>query len=221
MTIETWFKLGARFKWMAPGADASAPKDGTIVANPATASNLTFDAADARLITTIDVKGWLGFTRNAAVPHTWLRYIHGRTAYLPLNTDVLTGFMSGCLIVRWTQGGNRYIAHVGTVESAGKNQPPNSTVKTNFLNRLAGLSPGEKLQVGGYNPAAAWDLNEISPLQSKFKKGQSKIVSLTTLQGQFHSILMIKSTDEPNVWVSGGYKQCTAMGYNNLTAALS
>jgi hypothetical protein len=182
---------------------------------------MTFDAADFRLVTTIDHMAWVGFARNAVVPHSWLCYVLGRTAYVPLNTDVLTGDMSGCLIVRWTEGGQQRLAHVGTVESAPKNRPPNTTVKTTFLNRLAGLSAAEQLQVSGYNPAGAWDPSEIRPLQDKFKLGNSKIFSLTTATGQFYSILLIRASNEPNVWVSGGCKKVSGMGYNLLTAALS
>jgi hypothetical protein len=220
MTIETWFKKGARFKWKAPSALTPA-QDGSIVASPATASTMTFDAADGRVITKIDTAGWLGFNRNAVVPHTWLCYILGRTAYTPLNTDVLTGFMSGCLIVQYTEAGQRYVAHVGTVETAAKNQPPNSTVKSTFLAKIAGLSAGEQMQVKGYNPANAWDYSEILPLQNLFKNGDAKILSLTTTGGQFFSILMIKAIAEPNVWVACGCKPIPGMGVNMLTTALS
>ena len=43
--------------------------------------------------------------------------------------DVLTGFMSGCRIARWREGGVTYVGHVGTVEA---DAAANRAVKRSF-----------------------------------------------------------------------------------------
>ena len=220
MTIEWWFKKGARFRWAAPG-DVNVPADGAIVASPAIVSNMTFDGVESRLVPDIAVMDWTAFTYKTAVTHTWLCYAPGRTAETPLATDILTGFMSGCLIVQYVENGQRKVAHVGTTSNAKANVPPNTTVKTAFRTKLGLLSLAEQQQVSGYNPAAAWDYGEVLPMINKFKSGDSKVVSLTTSGGQFFSIVLLREHKWPQIWTSGGCKQIGGMPYNTLVAALS
>lgn len=48
----------------------------------------------------------LGLRMNMAIQHKWLDYAPGRTARVPIGPyDVLTGFMSDCIIMRAAEWG--------------------------------------------------------------------------------------------------------------------
>lgn len=219
--IEKFFFKGAQFSWNPPPAIANAPQDGTIVPSPVTASNLVFEDLHPTMydVTQINKFRNLGIMKNQAVAHDWLCYIHGRTATLNTHNDVLTGFMSGCFIGVWNDAnGLRQVGHIGTVESAPKNAPPNSTVKATFLG-------APKTNVKAYNPAAAWDPAEVLQIGTGFKNpssaGWTKVVSLVTGTNQFYSILLMKHKWDDAKIVCGGIKLCTGMGPGLLQTALA
>src|SRR5687768_6994393 len=109
--------------------------------------------------------------------------------------DVLTGFMSGCLICQWTENGMRYVGHVGTVESS---QQVNTRVKSAF----AAFMPPDTT---GFNPAAARDPGEIAPKMMKCKKGATpRILALVTTGGEFYSLLFFELREGPGLWCVGG-----------------
>jgi len=221
--ISKFFIKGTTFTWNAPQPISPANMDGTIVQsgqNPGPA--MTYSGLDNE-ITYGKMRGPLasvyastsppqshGLNANQPVPNIWLNYVLGRTAYMQTaGGDVLTGFMSGCWITTWTEGGNRYVGHVGTVESSPKDQPPNSTVKNTFAAKFAG-NPSAGTNLKGFNPASAWSLSQIRSVCKESTTswgsymGNSKIMALVTRNNHFYSILMIKNGND---WICGGSKR--------------
>jgi len=212
--IERYFLQGVRVKWSCPGAVASGSKDGSIIVNPATSpSTMTYDGMDGELVNTgLPNVTTLGFTMGMQIRFDWLCYVHGHTAKIAATGDVLTGPMSGCLISTWTEGGRRWVGHVGTVIG---DETVNTKVKTAFANAM----PND---VKGYNPANAWDFGEIALMQKKFKTAPAvSIMSLVTPTNDFFAIVMFLLRDNQNKnWVIGGIKEVQPMGYNELQFAL-
>lgn len=150
-----------------------------------------------------------GLSMRMPIPYLWCDYAQGRTAKRPSGArDVLTGFMSGCPIVRFNQGGF-HVGHVGTVESAAVNL----LVKTGARQFLANVQ-----SVTGFFPAAAWATDQI-PMAQKHK-GNSKVVALVTGAGEFYSILMLQDMHQLEEWVCGGAKKVPPLDYNALRTAL-
>jgi hypothetical protein len=212
--IERYFITGLRLKWAFPGADAGSPKDGTIVNNPnRLAGPMVYDGMDGELFDTMAPHvSTLGLTKGQSIPYSWLTYVLGRTSKKMLaGGDVLTGFMSGCLIATWMEGGFRYVGHVGTVED---NAPANLRVKQAF----AAAMPRDTL---GFYPLAAWDVNtEIVPKATKFKGGVTpKVLALVTTGGDFYSILLFM-LGLTNDWCVGGIKRVPALNHAALRQQL-
>src|SRR5215208_5050914 len=163
--IEKYFITGLRLKWAFPGADAGSPKDGTVVMNPNRAAGpMVYDGMDGELYDVMAPHvSTLGLSKGKAIPYSWLTYVLGRTSKKMLSGgDILTGFMSGCLIAAWTENGIRYVGHVGTVE---ENEQANQRVKQTF----AAYMPRDTT---GFFPLSAWDAgSEIIPKARKFKAG--------------------------------------------------
>ena len=210
--IERYFIKGVTYTWVAPQPVSPPAMDGTIVqsgsSHPPALMCLGLDT-EIKYGKTLSPSHY-GLTNNFVIPHRWLNYVLGRTAYVrSTNTDVLTGFMSGCWICSWVEHGHRRVGHVGTVDIAEPDQPPNSTVKTTFINSAAGQH-GSHLK--GYSPANAWGPNEIVVVMNESKTPGSlaaRILSLVTTTDGFYSILMIRrlNSTTPNLWVCGGIKQ--------------
>jgi hypothetical protein len=239
--ISKYFVKGTTFNWNPPSQIIPPPaqQDGRIIAsnNPAPPAML-YAGLDVSLPYgegTGPMRAIWAKTHTAAsrglipgmnVPHMWLNYVHGQTAFIQtVGGDVLTGFMSGCWIVVWTQGGARHVGHIGTVDSAPKTQPPNTTVKQAFRARFMGAIPmGSNLK--GFNPAEPWELEEIKAIcreMAPANYGQftirSKILALVTRNDHFYSMLMIERP--PNVWVCGGQKRISASGQSTVLNALA
>jgi hypothetical protein len=73
--IEKYFITGLRLKWAFPGADAGAPKDGSIVMNPNRAAGpMVYDGMDGELCFwgTPHVST-PGLRKGQAIPYSWLR----------------------------------------------------------------------------------------------------------------------------------------------------
>jgi hypothetical protein len=210
--IERFLVKGARFKWAAPPAISADKRDGAIIANPPTPpGTMTYVGMDGEIIDFgLPNVTAMGFTMNMVLTYSWLNYVLGRTAKIATTNDVLTGFMSGCLIATWSDTGGRWVGHIGTVESAGKYDPPNSDVKLEFQTNMPE-------NVRGYNPAAAWSPEEIAPIVTTVKgKPAAKIVSLVTATSDFYSVLMVSRMDEPGIWVCAGKKLVAGMGHQGL-----
>jgi hypothetical protein len=226
MTIERWFIKGARYKWVAPSAVGDQTKDGAITDNPIPppASTMTYDGLDDQItFPSFQNVSTLGFRKGLMIPHKWLNYILARTARMQMTTtdDVLTGFMSGCLITLWPEGGQTWVGHVGTIDGADKDKPPNSTVKATFLDKIRSLPLTDRPNIKGYSPANAWTPNEILAMMPKTKRAiRPQIVSLVTSDLDFYSIVMFALVAEQGNYVCGGIKKVDGMDYDALTVAL-
>jgi hypothetical protein len=199
--IEKYFVMGVRLKWTFPGDNSTGTKDGSIIANPPLhAGPMVYDGMDGELFDVFAPNvSTLGFTKGMSIPYSWLVYTIGHTSKKMLAAgDVLTGYMSGCLITLWTENGYRYVGHLGTVDSS---EAISARVKTAF----AAAMPRDTT---GFNPAAAWDPGEIGPKQAKFKKGaETKVLALVTTGGEFYSILLFKPWGLQTEWCVGGIKK--------------
>lgn len=212
--IEKYFITGLRLKWAFPGADAGAPKDGTVVVNPTRAAGpMVSDGMDGELYDMMAPHvSTLGLGKGRAIPYSWLTYVLGRTSKKMLaGGDVLTGFMSGCLIATWTENGCRHVGHVGTVE---ENEQANQRVKQTF----AASMPRDTM---GFFPLAAWNAGaEIIPKAQKFKAGATpKVLALVTTSGEFYSILLFM-LGLNNDWCVGGIKKVPPLSYAVLKPKL-
>ena len=126
----------------------------------------------------------LGLRMNMAIQHKWLDYAPGRTARVPIGRyDVLTGFMSDCIIMRaaeWGMGG--FVAHIDTVVS-------NAGVNTAVKQTYAAAMPR---QATGFNPTDAWNSEELAAMQRAFNNfNPPYICALVTTAGRFFSVALI------------------------------
>jgi hypothetical protein len=186
--IEKYFQLGVRLKWSSPGDDEGQPKDGAIINNPArTAGPMIYDGMDGQLFNiALPHASALGLTMRTNIPYNWLVYAPGRITKLAIGSnDVLTGFMSGCLIAMWTEGGARYAGHVGTV--VGR-PDVNQVVNSKFAKSM----PAD---TKGFFPNLAWDEKlEVEPKQLKFKGivALPRVMALVTTSYDMYSLLVFE-----------------------------
>lgn len=206
--IEKYFKLGIRFRWTKP-QDVTVAMDGKIVNSTRPASPLIYDGLDGEVVDPmlkmINVST-LGLTMRMPIQHAWLDYAHGQIARLPIGPyDVLTGFMSGCIIARWIDKGVTYVGHVGTVTGR---PAENRLVKRTFAFAMPQTTTG-------FNPAAAWDLGEILAVINRFRKRPTAdIIALVTTRGEFYSIAMLNFGGDQ--WGVGGIKKVNPIGHDAL-----
>lgn len=204
--IEKYFDLGVRFRWTKP-RNVDGPRDGHIVDSIRPTAPLTYiglgEVVSPRLMTTH--VSTIGLQMNQPIQHQWLDYAPGRTARVPIGPyDVLTGFMSGCIITRWNDRGVNYVGHVGTVEA---DPLANRTVKRAYGFAMARTTTG-------FNPFAAW-LADIPGICNRFRPPKvPNICALVTTTGDFYSILMMN--DGPNEWYCGGIRRCQPMSHDAL-----
>lgn len=225
--IERYFRPGVRFLWNKP-QDAIGPLNGALVANAGAATPMTYDgldghraAVDPQLLI-VQASNILGIAKGANVAYSWLDYAPGRISRLPVGGgDVLSGYMSGCLIARGTNAGAMCAFHVGTIDG---NPGVNTTVKTAF----AGMLPAD---VTGFNPGGAWNLGEATTAQTRLggTAGAAKILALITSGGAFYSILMVPVQEGGSFtnaagrqyWCVGGIKAVPAMNLAAVQASLA
>lgn len=206
--IEKYFKAGIRFKWAKP-PDAIGPLDGTIVDSKGNPTPMIYDGLDGQLINPqlmqVNVST-LGLTMRMPIQYAWLDYAPGRTARLPMGPyDVLTGYMSGCIIAQWSSKGVRYAGHVGTIDSR---PDVNRPLKRTFAFDMA-------RDTKGFNPLGAWQANEIRSILGKIKPmPEARIFGLVTTHGEFYSILMGAFTN--NEWCVGGIKKVQPILHDQL-----
>lgn len=208
--IERYFLKGVRLRWTFPGDHSTGSKDGSITPNPSRpAGPMIYDGLDGDLVDySLPNVSTLGLRKGMVIPYNWLVYSIGHTSKLMLAAgDILTGYMSGCLITQWLENGYRYVGHIGTVDSSVE---ISSRVKKAFS---AFMPP----DTTGFNPAAAWDPNEILPMQRKFKTAaETKVLALVTTSGQFYSLLMFKLGGAPDQWCVGGLRRVPPMNRDAL-----
>lgn len=213
--IEKYFLPGVRLQWSCPGAIAPGRDFGKIIDSPNVNEGLmTYDGMDAELVESAVHPTQAGLRMRQTIPYDWLCYVLGQTAKRRLSPfcDLLTGPMSGCLIASWSEGPDRYVGHVGTVED---NKAVNSTVKRTFAASLP-------LQAAGFYPANAWSPAEIAQKMRLFKRMPAiKVMALVSTLGAFYSVLMFQLHSEgPNRWCVGGIKPVQPLNGVRLKAML-
>jgi hypothetical protein len=225
--IEQYFRAGVRFLWNKP-PDGRGATDGALVASAGAATNLTYDGLDGHLaaidrpLLAAHAQTVLGLAMHANVPYAWLDYAPGRTAHTPIGgNDILTGYMSGCLIVRGTLGAVMSAFHVGTIDN---NLIVSRTVKQSFARNL----PADAT---GFSPLGAWTAGEITTLKTNVggpTVATEKIFGLVTTAGTFHSLLLFNVNQGgqwsnpagQRYWCVGGIKLVAALNRNSLLTAL-
>jgi hypothetical protein len=209
--IEKYFKLGVRFRWTKPQS-VDGPRDGKMVDSVRPTAPLTYiglgEVVEPSLVTTH--VSTIGLQKGMSIQHQWLDYTPGRTSRVPIGPyDVITGFMSGCIIARWTDHSVTYVGHVGTVES---NPDVNRTVKRNF-------SFAMPRGATGFNPASAWGYQELNQIMLKLKTIKvPQICALVTTRGEFFSFVMVE--DRVNEWYCGGAKRVQPISHDHLKLSL-
>jgi len=218
--IERYLVTGIRLRWQLPAADTSGAKDGSITANPDRVSTMRYDGVDGKIVnlaTAPNVR-LIGLTMHQLIPHGWLAYKHGHTTRIERTADILTGPMSGCWIVRWTENdGTKWVGHIGTVESS---VAVSQAAKTGFRNAMAGFQ-----KVRGYNPANAWSPADIAVQMTKLlgvptHPPSPQIISLVTQGGNFYSIMMFR-LGYGDEYVVGGIKRVPGTSRQQLTDLLA
>ena len=209
--IEKYFKKGVRFHWQKP-ADVGVPQDGAIVNSMRPTGAMTYiglgGIVDPVLMHTN--VSTIGLQMRMTIQHQWLDYAPGRTARVPIGPyDVLTGFMSGCIITFSYEAGVRYAAHIGTVVG---NPGVNTIVKQIY-------SAAMPLEATGFNPAGEWDFNELTAMQRELGNyNPPYICALVTTSGSFFSIALI--SDGNNEWTCLGCKPCVSIPSLSIKARL-
>lgn len=215
--IEKYFLKGVRVCWLGPYDAPPGNMDGSIIANPTPPNRpMVYDGLDSELMPDLTVNvSTLGFRKGMPITHSWLSYAVGHTTKKMLSAgDVLTGYMSGCPICLWTENGMRYVGHVGTYDA-------NPTVNNRVRQTFAEFMPRD---ITGFNPAGAWQPNEIATLMAPFKTvyPDPKILALVTTGGAFYSILAFRLTQRagtvipPNSYCVGGAKRVPPLGYQEM-----
>ena len=206
--IEKYFKLGVRFQWTKP-PNVDGPRDGIFVDGIRPTAPIIYIGLGAVVEPSLMYQhvSTIGLQMNMQIhPHKWLDYTPGRTSFVPIGPyDVLTGFMSGCIIARWNKGGVNYVGHVGTVES---DPAANRAVKRKFAFDMPRGTTG-------FNPARAWSDGEVLALANKFYPPKiPQICALVTTRGEFYSIVML--SDGANQYYCGGAKLVNPIQHDEL-----
>lgn len=201
--IETALVEGVRIRWAKPTTQAGG-LDGDIVRNPRNFSPMTYLGN-----TQPQARGGM-FNRapqpyrmpaNSTIPYSWLNYITGCTTYIEQNNDVLTGFMSGCLIARGTYDGKMSVFHLGTTQ----NPNVSKQVKANFRTQLPPNATG-------FYPHTAWSFNERAATGKA-----TDIIALVSSGGSFYSILLCHGNQE---FIVAGIKKVPSLSRAKLMASL-
>lgn len=206
--IEKYFRPGIRYRWTKP-RDAIGPLDGAIVDSREAATPLIYDGLDGELkdpgLMHFHVSA-TGLTMRMPIQYTWLDYAPGRTSRVPIGPyDVLTGYMSGCIVAYWWQRGVAYVCHCGTIDGSAA---VNRKVKRAFA---FGMPRGAR----GFNPLGAWNDHEIRSVANQIHPYPAqRIFGLVTTVGDFYSILMLSQPG--NEWCVGGIKRVPPIDHDTL-----
>lgn len=117
----------------------------------------------------------------------FLPWYQGDISETTLNSDVLTGPMSGCVLVSYLRGGNHMVGHIGTVTVT---DAVPATINTNvkaLWNNFA-LANGPSV-FGGFNPVAA-TVPAHPPAQAGDVGGETW--GLYTTAGLFYAVQVYK-----------------------------
>lgn len=223
--LETKLRKGVCINWRVPGA-LDTGRDGrfhrrTLAPNPLRYEGLAGDVSSMDPVLLTMAPSAFGLMKGVNIPHKWLDYRLGATARTRLaGQDVLTGFMSGCVIAMWTDvGGVRWVGHIGTIESdAAVNQRVKAHAEANM-----------PANATGFDPSAAWPPGDRATAIINARKnmpidhnngGVPRVVALVTSGGAFFSILLMtyKSQDD---YIVLGTRPVAPMLRAQLTARLT
>jgi hypothetical protein len=215
--IENFFVFGMRLKWTFPGDKGNGSRDGSIIDNPQAPLGegpLVYDGMDGQLFDltqpSVVTKGLKVGESQAS--YDWLVYAPGHTTKRMLSgRDILTGYMSGCLITLWRQDGSQFVGHIGTDSD---DKPSTEKVKTAFAEFMPEGTTG-------FDPFGVWKptLAAVGEMGLKFKGGaQAKFFGIVTPLGQFHSLLLFKLSQ--NEWCVGGIKPVEPLNRDALKQEL-
>ncbi len=217
--IENYLKQGIRVKWTKP-RDGAPSTTNDVVPSSQPANAMTYDGLDGELVNPqfmVTNVSTLGLQMRQPIQHDWLDYVPGGTAFKQLGgTDILTGWMSGCLIPKWpSPTGGTLVGHIGTVDN---NPTLNAKVKAKFRPRLVP-------QMTAFQPLADWPNSDLVPLMSKFKSPpENHVLGLVTSTGQFYSVLIFgirAQTGATTEWCIGGIKKAKVLSYADLQKLLA
>jgi len=227
----TYFNCGSRLTWTYPGAGRSGEEkrvfnDGTrqsIIYNPTqNPVSMEYDGLfDALAGVSQPPVVADAPTKGEHTDFNWLTYVPGKTTVQQLQqANVLTGPMSGCLLIVWKPDAmnGQSLCHVGT----NYDDPASTrTVKQDFDRVITSESTG-------FKPDAAWELKEISTPMIKLSTGPNagqvsfKIFGLVTTAGKFYSIIMFQMLAQgQNIWCAGGIKEVPPMTFQDLKQKLA
>jgi hypothetical protein len=185
------------------------------------ANAMTYDGLDGELINAqfmqINVST-TGLTMRQPIAHSWLDYMPGGTAFMSaVGQDILTGWMSGCPLARWTSStGQILVGHIGTIDT---DPVANARVKSKFL---AGMDANTTL----FDPYAEWSTPEIMTLQGKFRTTEVNphVMGLIAASGEVFAILIFnikpKQGGAWTEWCIGGIKRVNAMSAGQVKLKL-
>lgn len=220
--IEKYFIPGLLVKWSAPAGSVNF--DGQIILSPnVQADPMICDGVGYLFNAMSPSLSSLGLTKGKTIPYKWLVYSEGQTTKRMLAAgDVLTGFMSGCCIATWTDGG-RWVGHIGTTNARPE---VNTILKRNFLSRMP-------RDTAGFFPAEAWPeapqkamdvMNAMKIMKEPLTSVVPRIVALVTTGGEFYSILLLQLggpvVGQATLYCVGGIKKIAPIGYMALRGRL-
>lgn len=210
--IEKYFKKGIRFNWNKSG-NVDGTRDGAIVDGIRPTGEMTYiglgEVVDPILMTSH--VSTFGLTKDMTIQHKWLDYTPGRTSRVPIGPyDVLTGYMSGCIIAKWYDRGVNYVGHIGTVES---DPTVNTLVKTTFGNAMPD-------NCTGFNPALAFTFNDLEAIMRETGSGSvPQICALVTTRGDFYATAMMHEGN--GEYFCCGLRTCPTINNVDLRAFLT
>jgi hypothetical protein len=133
----------------------------------------------------------------------WLPYYEGDIATTVADLDILTGPMSGCPLVRFTQGGQVMVGHIGTVVG---NAAVNAAVRA-LWNGFALANPASIL--GGFNPFDP--AIPAPPPGHGIIDSVCRIWGLITMPGVFYSVQVYQQRDQANYYRVAAVHQVPSM----------
>jgi hypothetical protein len=120
---------------------------------------------------------------NKLLSFRWLPWVPGAVSQVELGVlDVLTGPMSGCWLMLYTQGRQAFACHIGTLDSPA--DPQTLAVKEAWRDFATSAPQNGVKIVSGFNPASAF------PPYPQRKPSDSgvEIYGLITTVGRLYSI---------------------------------
>jgi hypothetical protein len=121
----------------------------------------------------------------------WLPWVPGRITEVPLGkADVLTGPMSGCWLVTYSNSsGKQCVGHIGTKDNA---QDPDTIAVKETWNSFAKANPGSVK--GGFNPVRGLSPSSSIPA-AKIRGAESIFIyGLVTTENNFYTMVTYRQT---------------------------